>query len=89
MHAANDDVEDNPVRAELTRPLAILLDPDVHERAQTWADDPAGYAGSITTREPISHVAGLYFDDQVHPTADVQTSPGLAGLPSLSGLPSR
>jgi hypothetical protein len=53
VHAANDDVEDNQVRAELTRPFAILLDPDVHERAQTWADDPVGYAGSITTREPL------------------------------------
>ena len=57
--------EDNQVRADLARPFAILLDPDMHGRAQTWADDPAAYAGSLSTRAPISLVPGLNFDDGV------------------------
>jgi site-specific DNA recombinase len=57
--------EDNEVRADLARPFAILLDPDIHQRAQTWADDPAAYAGSLSTREPVSLVPGLNFDDEV------------------------
>jgi site-specific DNA recombinase len=32
--------EDNTVRADLARPFGILLDTDMHDRAQTWADDP-------------------------------------------------
>lgn len=59
--------ENNQVHAELARPFAILLDPGTHQRAQTWAEDPAAYEGSLSTREPISLVPGLNFDDQVPP----------------------
>jgi hypothetical protein len=41
--------------------------PGTHQRAQTWDDDPAAYADSLSTREPVSLVPGLNFDDQVPP----------------------
>ena len=59
--------EDNEVRADLARPFDILLDTDMHDRARSWADDPAAYAGSLSTREPISLVPGLNFEDLVPP----------------------
>lgn len=56
--------EDDTVRADLARPFGILLDPQVHDRAKHWADDPTCYSGS---QPSIWLVPSLNFDDQVPP----------------------
>jgi hypothetical protein len=61
-----------------------LLDPVMHDRARTWADDPAAYAGSLSTREPISLVPGLNFDDLVRPEGIEPSACGLKDRCSLA-----
>jgi hypothetical protein len=55
----------------------------MHDRAQTWADDPAAYAGSLNTREPISLVPGLNFDDGVRPARFELAASASAGQRSI------
>jgi len=57
--------ENDQISADTTWPFGILLDPAAQAQAQTWADDPAAYAGTNQTRRPMQFVAGLNFDDQV------------------------
>ncbi len=49
----------------------------MHGRAQTWADDPNAYAGNLSTREPISLVRGLNFDDKARPAGFEPATLGL------------
>ncbi len=63
--------------ADTTWPFGILLDPTAQAQAQTWADDPAAYAGTIQTRRPMQFVAGLNFDHQVPATGVEPVTLGL------------
>jgi hypothetical protein len=59
------------------------------ETSPPWTDDPSAYAGSLSTREPISLVPGLNFDDGVPPVGFEPTHPAPeAGAlsPELRGL---